>query len=104
MNQEKPKRLYFTNHARQRMRQRQLSRSTLHFVVDHGRRERSTDGIICSLLWADIPNQFKGLSEFAPTTQIRVVLDPRGRTVVTTYPRRSHRCYPQKAAYNQLAA
>jgi len=90
----------FSQHAWQRMAQRNLSSADVRFVIQHGQRLHRTGVVFFFLGYDDIPvDRKKNLSRLEGTT---VLMNYQSRQVVTVYRNRNGlRRIKRKSAYTR---
>lgn len=79
----------FTEHARRRMAQRNVSKQQISFILSHGEETHCAGARFVHLRRKDIPKPLRKVSKFARLEGVTVVLSNESQTIMTVW--RNHR-------------
>lgn len=82
--------LIITDHARQRMAQRNVSKQQLSFILEHGQETHCAGARLVYLRRKDIPESCRRVDKFARLEGVTVVLSSDSPTVMTLWRNRRH--------------
>ncbi|HIP73707.1 MAG TPA: DUF4258 domain-containing protein [Anaerolineae bacterium] len=82
--------LVITDHARQRMARRNVSKQQLSFILEHGEETHCAGARLVHLRRKDIPEPLRRVDKFARLEGVTVVLSSDSPTVMTVWRNRRH--------------
>ena len=82
--------LVITDHARQRMARRNVSKQQLSFILEHGEEMHCAGARLVYLRRKDIPEPLRRVDKFARLEGVTVVLSSDSPTVMTVWRNRRH--------------
>lgn len=82
--------IIYTNHARQRMAQRNVSDRQISFILEHGEEIHCAGARFVHLRRKDIPQPFRKVDDFAQLIGSTVVLSIADPVIMTVWRNRRH--------------